>query len=64
MLVTLGKWVVLIAMAVCPMLVVQVVASLVVQSPVELGQVVRVVTQVSLQWWQEALGAAAIACPA
>ena len=61
-LVTLGKWVVLVVMAVCPMLVVPVVVLLVAPSPVEWNQVAQVAMQILPRWWQEALAAVAIAC--
>ena len=57
MLVTLGIWVVLVAMVVCPMLVVPVAVLLV--APWD--HVVRVAMQMLPRWWQEALAAVAIA---
>ena len=50
MLVTLGKWVVLVAMVEVPMLVVPVVALLVDLTLVEWDHVAQVAKQILLQW--------------
>ena len=50
MLVTLGKWVVLVAMVEFPMLVVPVVALSVALTPVEWDHVAQVAKQILLQW--------------
>ena len=50
MLVTLGKWVVLVAMVECPMLVVPVAALSVAPTPVEWDHVAQVEKQILLQW--------------
>ena len=57
-----GKWVVLVAMVVCPMLAVPVVALLIAPSPAQWNHVAWVAVQISPWWWQEALAAAVIAC--
>ena len=50
MLVTLGKWVVLVAMVECPALVVPVAALSVAPIPVEWVHVAQLVKQMLMQW--------------
>ena len=50
MLVTLGKWVVLVAMVECPALEVPVAALLVATTPVEWVHVAQVAKQILMKW--------------
>ena len=50
MLVTLGEWVVLVAMVECPVLVMLVAALLVAPMPVEWVYVAQVAKRVLMQW--------------
>ena len=50
LLVTPGKWVVLVAMVVCPMLAVPVAALLVAPTPLDWVHVAQVAKQILMQW--------------
>ena len=57
MLVTLGKWVVLVAMVECPTLVVLLAASSVAPTPVEWVYDAQTAKQVLVQWYRDTLAA-------